>query len=215
MKFIAPTAVVEDGVQLGEGSRVHHFCHLMAGSSIGRDCSLGQGVHVASGVQVGDRVKIQNSVSLFSGVTVEDDVFLGPGVLTTNIKNPRSEISRKNQYLTTRIRRGATIGAGAILTPGVIVGRFAFVAAGAVVTHDVPDYCLVQGVPAERGGWMSRHGYRLSFSSGAIEICSGSGLRYEKDEDGQVRCLDLDEAAPLPSETAAKNKKISDSGGER
>lgn len=205
MIFIASTSVVEEGVLIGEGSRIFHFCHLMSGAKLGKECTLGQGVHIASGVEIGDRVKIQNHVSLFSGVVIEDDVFFGPNSLTTNIENPRAEISRREQYACTRVQRGASIGAGAVLMPGVTVGRFAFIAAGTIVTRDVDDYALVRGVPGRRVAWMSRHGHKLTFETATVECCAGSGLRYEKLRNGKVRCLDFDEQASLPVEFSKMN----------
>ena len=193
---IHESAYVDAGASVGEGTAVWHFSHVQSGARIGRDCSLGQNVNVGSGVVVGDRAKVQNNVSIYTGTTVEDDVFLGPSCVLTNVTNPRSEVARKTLYEPTLLRRGATVGANATVVCGVTLGRYSFVAAGAVVTRDVPDYALVAGTPARRVGWMSRHGHRLSFTDG-VATCPESGLRYALAGDS-VRGLDLDEDAPLP-----------------
>ncbi len=198
---IHPTACVDDGAVIGEGTTVWHFCHVDAGARIGRDGSLGQNVFVAGGVVVGDGVKIQNNVSLYAGTVVEDEVFLGPSCVLTNVSNPRSQVVRRALYEPTRLRRGATVGANATIVCGVTLGRYAFVAAGAVVTRDVPDYALVVGTPARFAGWMSRHGHRLALDAAGEGRCPESGLRYRL-ADGALRCLDLDEEAPLPPDLA-------------
>jgi UDP-2-acetamido-3-amino-2,3-dideoxy-glucuronate N-acetyltransferase len=173
----------------------------MGGATIGRGCSLGQNVNVDRGVVIGDNVKVQNNVSIYTGVTVEDDVFLGPSCVLTNVTNPRSQVKRHRLYETTLLRRGATIGANATVVCGITVGRYAFVAAGAVVARDVPDYALIVGVPGRQLGWISRHGHRLGATDCAeIMVCPESGFRYQQVEPGVVRCLDLDEEAPLPDE---------------
>src|SRR5262249_8187422 len=146
---------------IGEGTKIWHFCHIMAHSRIGARCILGQNVLVSSDVTVGDNVKIQNNVSLYTGVEIEDDVFLGPSCVFTNVSNPRSQIVRRDRYEKTLVKRGATIGANATIVCGTTIGQYAFIAAGTVVTKDVPDYALMMGVPARQVGWMSRHGYRL------------------------------------------------------
>ncbi|HYE59522.1 MAG TPA: acyltransferase, partial [Rhodothermales bacterium] len=176
-----------------------------------RGCVLGQNVNVADGVVIGDRVKIQNNVAVYTGVEVEDEVFLGPSCVLTNVTNPRSQVNRHALYETTRLRRGCTIGANATIVPGVTVGRYAFVAAGAVVTKDVLDYALVAGTPARAQGWMSRHGHRLRFGEAREATCPESRLRYQLEPDanggrGRVRCLDLDEDAPLPADIATGQK---------
>ncbi len=148
---------------------------------------------------IGSNVKIQNNVAVYGGCTVEDDVFLGPSCVLTNVTNPRSQVNRKSLYETTRIRRGATVGANATVVCGVTLGRYCFVAAGAVVTRDVPDYALIVGTPGRAQGWMSRHGHRLAFSADGLAACPESGLRYRLEE-GAVRCLDVDEESPLPSD---------------
>jgi UDP-2-acetamido-3-amino-2,3-dideoxy-glucuronate N-acetyltransferase len=197
--FAHETVVIDEGAMIGEGTKIWHFCHVMSGAKIGRRCNLGQNVFVASGVEIGDNVKIQNNVSVYTGVILEDDVFLGPSCVLTNVKNPRSEIVRRGLYERTLLRRGATVGANATVVCGTELGRYCFVAAGAVVTRDVPDYALVAGVPARRIGWMSRHGVRLPQpeADGSMR-CPESGLRYREVQPGVLRCLDLDEAAPRP-----------------
>jgi UDP-2-acetamido-3-amino-2,3-dideoxy-glucuronate N-acetyltransferase len=197
--FVHPTAVVDSPCEIGEGTKIWHFGHVMAGARIGRDCSFGQNCNVAGGVVIGDGVKVQNNVSIYTGTVIEDFVFLGPSCVLTNVTNPRSEVNRHALYEGTRLRRGCTIGANATVVCGVTVGRHAFVAAGAVVTRDVPDYALVLGVPARPVGWMSRHGLPLGEpDSEGIRSCPESGLRYREVEPGVLRCLDLDEDAPLP-----------------
>jgi UDP-2-acetamido-3-amino-2,3-dideoxy-glucuronate N-acetyltransferase len=191
---------VDDPADIGEGTRIWHFCHVSAPSKLGARCILGQNVFIAPHVTVGDNVKIQNNVSLYTGTDIEDDVFLGPSCVFTNISNPRSQIVRRHLYEKTLIRKGATIGANATIVCGGTVGRYAFVAAGAVVTRDVPDYALVMGVPARQVGWMSRHGHRLAGPDAqGLYRCPESGWRYQEVEPGVLRCLDLDEALPLPS----------------
>jgi len=210
--FIHETAVVDDPSVLGPGSSVWHFCHLMPGCRIGARCSFGQNCFVARGVVVGDGVKVQNNVSIYEGTEIEDDVFLGPSCVLTNVSNPRSQVRRRALYEPTRIRRGATVGANATIVCGVTLGRYAFVAAGAVVTRDVPDYGFVRGVPGRRVGWMSRHGHRLALESvGDEATCPESELRYALTGDG-VRCLDLDEDAPLPDALAVGDRPYRDFG---
>ena len=199
--FVHPTSVVDDGARIGDGTRIWHFCHVSAGAVIGERCSFGQNCFVAGGTSIGHNVKVQNNVSIYEGTVVEDDVFLGPSCVLTNVTNPRSQVLRRSLYETTRLRRGASIGANATVVCGTTVGRYAFVAAGAVVTKDVPDYALVTGVPARFAGWMSRHGHRLrSPDAEGILTCPESGLRYREEPMGQLRCLDVDEDAPLPPE---------------
>ena len=192
---IHESAYVDAGAEIGEGSAVWHFAHVQSGARIGRGCSFGQNVNVGADVVVGDRVKVQNNVSIYTGTTVEDDVFLGPSCVLTNVTNPRSQVARRALYEPTRLRRGATVGANATVVCGVTLGRYCFVAAGAVVTRDVPDYALVVGTPARRAGWMSRHGHRLDFRTpdggdtaepGAqgVAVCPESGLRYALSAEG-------------------------------
>lgn len=192
--MIHATATVDAGAILGEGTKVWHYVHVSAGARIGRDCVLGQNVYVGPGVVLGDRVRVQNNVSVYEGVELEDDVFCGPSCVFTNVRNPRAALSRHGRYDRTLVRRGATIGANATVICGGTIGRHAFVAAGAVVTAEaVPDYALMMGVPARRVGWVGRHGERLPPSL----VCPVSGLRYAEAEPGVLRCLDLDEDAPL------------------
>ncbi len=195
---IHPSACVDPDALIGGGTRIWHFCHVMAQARIGRDCSLGQNAHIASGAIVGDRVKIQNNVSVYAGTIVEDDVFLGPSCVLTNVTNPRSQVSRRALYEKTLLRRGCTIGANATVVCGITIGRYAFVAAGAVIASDVPDYGLVLGVPGRLHGWVSRHGHRMRPAADGLMTCPESGLRYREISPGVVRCLDVDEDAPLP-----------------
>jgi UDP-2-acetamido-3-amino-2,3-dideoxy-glucuronate N-acetyltransferase len=175
--MIHPTAIVDEGAELGAGTRVWHFAHVCAGARIGAGCSLGQGVYVGHAVTMGANVKIQNQVSVYDGVTLEDDVFCGPSMVFTNVLNPRSAVPRRAEYRPTLVKRGATLGANCTVVCGTTIGRFAFVGAGAVVSRDVPDFALVVGVPARRIGWVSRHGERLVFADGAA-ACPATGERY-------------------------------------
>ena len=174
---VHPSAVVDAGAQLGEGTRVWHFAHVCGGARIGAGCSLGQGVYVGNDVVIGRNVKIQNNVSVFDAVTLEDDVFCGPSMVFTNVRNPRSAVVRKHAYRPTRVKRGATLGANCTIVCGVTIGQYAFVGAGAVVSRDVPDFALVLGAPAKHAGWMSRHGERLTFVEG-LAACPATGERY-------------------------------------
>lgn len=193
-----PTSQVDAGADVGDGTRIWHFSHVSAGARIGSHCNLGQNTFFAPGSVLGDRVKVQNNVSVYGGVVIEDDVFLGPSCVLTNVTNPRSQINRKDCYESTRIRRGATIGANATIMCGITLGRYCFVAAGAVVTKDICDYALVKGVPAKQVGWMSRHGHVLKNDGSKIMTCPESGFRYQEDESGNLKCLDLPEDAGLP-----------------
>lgn len=197
-----PTAVIDEGAEIGPGCRIWHFSHVMRGAELGPGCNLGQNVVVSPGVRLGRNVKVQNNVSIYSGTTIEDDVFLGPSCVLTNVSNPRAQVSRRGLYERTTIRRGATIGANATVVCGTTLGRYCFVAAGAVVTRDVPDYGLVVGAPARRVGWMSRHGHRLALDASGVMVCPETKYRYREKPPGVVRCLDLDEDAPLPEELA-------------
>ena len=188
--FVHPSSYIDQPCEIGEGTRIWHFCHIMQGAKIGRNCSLGQNVMIASQVVIGDNVKIQNNVSVYTGVIVEDDVFLGPSCVFTNVINPRSQISRKSEYQRTLVKRGATIGANATIICGVVIGCYAFIGAGAVVRGDVPDYALMLGVPAKQKGWMSRHGHRLPApGADGVTRCPENGWRY-REEGGVLRCLD-------------------------
>lgn len=176
--YIHPSAVVDSPCSLGEGTHIWHFCHLMAGCVIGSNCQLGQNVMVAPGVVLGKGVKVQNNVSLYTGVVCEDDVFIGPSVVFTNVFNPRSAISRKDQYKPTVVRKGATIGANATVVCGIEIGHFAFVGAGAVVTREVKPYALVVGNPARQTGWMSEYGHKLEFDEVGVAVCPESKTSY-------------------------------------
>lgn len=177
------TAVIDAGAKIGVHTRIWHFSHVCAGAEIGADCTLGQNVFVANRVRIGNRVKIQNNVSVYDEVVLEDGVFCGPSSVFTNVNNPRAEISRRDEYLKTVVRRGATIGANATIVCGCTLGEYCFIGAGAVVTDDVPDYALMAGVPARRIGWVSRAGERL----GADMICPRDGSRYQESADGQLK----------------------------
>jgi UDP-2-acetamido-3-amino-2,3-dideoxy-glucuronate N-acetyltransferase len=205
--FIHETALVDKGAEIGAGAKIWHFSHIMKNAKLGEKCNLGQNVFIAEGVILGANVKIQNNVSIYTGTVIEDDVFLGPSCVLTNVTNPRSQIVRHSIYEKILIRRGATIGANATIVCGVELGCYCFISAGAVVTKDVPDYALMVGVPARQTGWMSRHGHHLAKPNDeGIMTCPESGYRYKEDESGALRCLDLDEDAPLPPDQAAGQK---------
>jgi UDP-2-acetamido-3-amino-2,3-dideoxy-glucuronate N-acetyltransferase len=178
MHYQHPTAIVDEGAQIGAGTKIWHFCHVMAGAQIGENCSLGQNVFVADGVVLGKNVKVQNNVSLYSGVICADDVFLGPSMVFTNVYNPRSAVVRKGEYRQTWVEKGVTIGANATILCGICLGAYAFIGAGAVVLKDVPPYALLVGNPARQIGWMSEYGERLEFDEQNIAVCPGSGERY-------------------------------------
>ncbi len=177
--FIHETAVVDAGAVIGSGTKIWHFAHLMSSCSIGSDCSIAQNVFVGSNVIIGNKVKVQNNVSIYTGVICEDEVFLGPSMVFTNVINPRSGVERKNEYLTTLVKRGATIGANATIICGVTIGSYAFIGAGAVVTKSVPDFALVTGNPAKQKGWMSEHGMKLIFNDSGFATCSATGNKYQ------------------------------------
>jgi len=201
--FKHESSYVDEGCTIGDGTKIWHFCHIQKGAGIGERCIFGQNCNVANDVVIGNNVKVQNNVSIYTGTTIEDDVFLGPSCVLTNVTNPRSQIVRHSLYERTLLRRGCSIGANATIVCGITVGRYAFVAAGAVVVRDVPDYALMVGVPARRAGWMSRHGLPLGNpDSEGLYRCPESGLKYREVEAGILRCLDLDEEAPLPAEMA-------------
>ncbi len=199
--FVHESSVVDDGAIIGEGTKVWHFSHIMKDVRIGKNCNFGQNVCVSSGVTIGSNVKVQNNVSIYAGTVVEDDVFLGPSCVLTNVTNPRSQVVRRGIYEKTTLRRGATVGANATIVCGIELGRYCFIAAGAVVAKDVPDYALMVGVGARQLGWISRHGIRLPEpDSEGVMVCAESGYRYKEIEPGVVRCLDLDEESPLPAD---------------
>src|SRR5262245_48978574 len=196
--FAHESSYIDDGAVIGDGTKIWHFCHVMPGAVIGARCNLGQNVVVMSGTRLGSNVKVQNNVSIYEGIELEDDVFCGPSCVFTNVTNPRSQILRHHLYEKTVLQRGTTVGANATIVCGSTIGRYAFIAAGAVVTKIVPDYALMMGVPARRVGWMSRHGHWLHESNQAGElVCPESKWRYREDEPGSLRCLDRDEAAAI------------------
>jgi UDP-2-acetamido-3-amino-2,3-dideoxy-glucuronate N-acetyltransferase len=205
--FVHETAVVDQPCEIGAGTKIWHFSHVMKGAKLGERCVVGQNVNVDGGVVVGNNVKIQNNVSLYTGVVIEDDVFLGPSCVLTNVTNPRSQVNRHSLYEKTTLRRGCTVGANATIVCGLTVGRYAFVGAGAVVTRDVPDYALVLGNPARQHGWMSRHGHRLGEpDADGVMRCPESGYRYTETTPGVLRCLDLGEDQPLPEDLKTGHK---------
>lgn len=175
------SSYVDDGVQIASGTQIWHFCHVMTGSRIGRDCRIGQNVVIGPRAILGDNVKIQNNVSVYEGVTLEDDVFCGPSMVFTNVVNPRAHVPRRDEFRPTLVRRGATLGANCTIVCGTTIGRFAFVAAGAVVTRDVKPYAVVAGVPARQIGWMSEHGERLDLpiEGSGVSAVDSTGRRYE------------------------------------
>jgi UDP-2-acetamido-3-amino-2,3-dideoxy-glucuronate N-acetyltransferase len=182
MAFYAhPTAIIDEGATIGEGSKIWHFSHVMPGAVIGKNCKLGQNVFVAKGVVLGNNVKVQNNVSIYEGVTCDDDVFLGPSMVFTNVNNPRSAVNRQGEYLKTHVGKGATIGANATIVCGHDIGEYAFIGAGSVVTKNVKPYALMVGNPARQIGWMSEQGERLVFTEGSA-TCAGSGVNYHLTE---------------------------------
>lgn len=176
--FSHETAIIDKGCIIGDGSKIWHFSHLMEGAKIGENCNIGQNVFIANDVVLGNNVKVQNNVSLYSGVQCEDDVFLGPSMVFTNVKNPRSAIVRKDEFQETIIRKGVTIGANATIICGTSIGKFAFVAAGAVITKNVVDYALMKGVPAKQDGWISEFGEKLEFEND-IATCKATKDQYK------------------------------------
>jgi UDP-2-acetamido-3-amino-2,3-dideoxy-glucuronate N-acetyltransferase len=177
--YAHPTAVIDEGCEIGDGSKIWHFSHIMPNCRIGEHCNIGQNVVISPEVVLGRNVKVQNNVSIYTGVQCEDDVFLGPSMVFTNVINPRSAINRKNQYAKTIVKQGASIGANATIVCGHDIGRFAFIGAGAVVTKNVPDYALVIGNPARQTGWMSEYGHKLKFDPQGIAVCEESHERYQ------------------------------------
>lgn len=192
--FVHESSYVDQPCDIGEGTKIWHFSHVMAGAVIGKGCNIGQNVLVAGGVRIGTNVKIQNNVALYTGLVLEDDVFCGPSCVFTNVINPRSHISKKHEYRSTVVRRGATIGANSTVICGVTVGRYAFIGAGSVVTDDVPDYALILGVPGRIQGWMCYCGVKLTFDAAAASLsaamCESCGRRYRKEH---ARVVDLSE----------------------
>ncbi len=176
--FAHPTAVIDEGCEIGEGTKIWHFSHIMPHCKIGEHCNIGQNVVISPDVVLGKNVKVQNNVSIYTGVICEDDVFLGPSMVFTNVINPRSAVNRKNQYSKTVVKKGATIGANATIVCGNDIGKFAFIGAGAGVTKYVPDYALVVGNPARQAGWMSEYGHKLKFDKNGAAVCEESSEKY-------------------------------------
>ena len=176
--FVHATAVIDEGVSIGQGTKIWHFAHLMKGCKLGANCNIGQNVFIGTDVVLGNNVKVQNNVSLYTGVSCDDDVFLGPSCVFTNIVNPRSAVVRRDQYLTTHIGKGATVGANATIICGHNIGAYAFIGAGAVVTQDILPYALVMGNPAKQTGWMSEHGHKLQFDDAGRAVCPEGGDTY-------------------------------------
>ncbi len=214
--FVHESAYVDRPCEIGKGTKIWHFAHIMKDCKIGERCNFGQNVLVSSGVVIGNNVKVQNNVAIYAGAIIEDDVFLGPSCVLTNVTNPRSQVVRHSLYEKTVFRKGTTVGANATIVCGIELGRYSFISAGAVVAKDVPDYALMMGVPARQVGWMSRHGIPLTKpNEDGVMVCAESGLKYKEVEPGVLRCLDIDEEQPLPPEMAVgkitydelKNKK--------
>lgn len=180
--YAHPTAVIDADCSIGEGTKIWHFSHIMSNCIIGKNCNLGQNVVISPGVELGQNVKVQNNVSIYTGVICEEDVFLGPSMVFTNVINPRSAVNRRDQYLKTRVKRGASIGANATIVCGNDIGAFAFIGAGAVVTKEVPDYALVVGNPARQTGWMSAYGHKLQFDKDGFAECPESGEHYKLED---------------------------------
>lgn len=177
--FVHPTAVIDENCQIGEGTKIWHFSHVMSNSTLGKGCNLGQNVVVSPEVTLGNNVKVQNNVSIYTGVTCEDDVFLGPSMVFTNVINPRSAINRRGQYAKTIVKKGASIGANATIVCGHNIGEYAFIGAGAVVTKDIPNFALVVGNPSKQIGWVGEYGHRLVFDDNGIAICHESKQEYK------------------------------------
>ncbi len=181
--FAHESAVIDEDVEIGSGTRIWHFSHIMTGSKIGENCNLGQNVVVSPDVILGNNVKVQNNVSIYTGVICEDDVFLGPSMVFTNVINPRSAVIRRDKYIKTVVEKGATIGANATIVCGNLIGKYAFIGAGAVVVREVLPYALVVGNPSKQIGWMSEYGQRLEFNNEGLAVCPESGEEYRLDED--------------------------------
>jgi UDP-2-acetamido-3-amino-2,3-dideoxy-glucuronate N-acetyltransferase len=185
--FAHETAIVDEGCDIGEGTKIWHFSHIMSNCSIGKGCNFGQNVVVSPGVVLGNNVKVQNNVSIYTGVTCDDDVFLGPSMVFTNVINPRSAVNRRDQYAKTHVGKGVSIGANATIVCGHDIGKFAFIGAGAVVTKNVPDYALLVGNPARQLGWMSEYGHRLTFDKLGLAVCPESAQVYRLENGLVVR----------------------------
>ena len=180
--YAHPTAVIDEGCEIGNGTKIWHFCHIMPNCKIGQNCNLGQNVVISPEVVLGNNVKVQNNVSIYTGVTCDDDVFLGPSCVFTNVINPRSAVNRKSEYAKTHVGKGATIGANATIVCGHDIGEYAFIGAGAVVTKNVPAYALLVGNPAKQIGWMSEYGHRLTFNTEGVAMCKEIGEKYQLKE---------------------------------
>lgn len=187
---VHPSAIIDEGAQIGQGSRIWHWAHVCGQAKIGENCSLGQNVFVGNKVSIGNNVKIQNNVSVYDNVTLEDDVFCGPSMVFTNVYNPRSAITRKDEYRNTLVKQGATLGANCTIVCGVTIGKYAFIGAGAVVNRDVPNYALMVGVPAKQIGWMSRYGEQLVFDEDGRAVCRQTGELYVF-QDQIAYCVDI------------------------
>ncbi|MEP7196299.1 MAG: acyltransferase [Saprospiraceae bacterium] len=177
--FVHPSAIIDEPCEIGDGTKIWHFSHIMSNCKIGKNCNLGQNVVISPGVILGSNVKVQNNVSIYTGVICEEDVFLGPSMVFTNVINPRSAVNRKNEYAQTIVHKGASIGANATIVCGNNIGQFAFIGAGAVVTKEVPAYALVIGNPARQTGWMSEYGHKLKFNNEGLATCEESGEQYQ------------------------------------
>lgn len=205
--FAHPTATVDEPCEIGAGTKIWHYSHVLKGAKIGERCIFGQNCQIADDVVIGNNVKVQNNVSIYAGTVIEDDAFLGPSCVLTNVTNPRSQVNRHALYEKTLIRRGATVGANATIVCGIELGRYCFIGAGAVVAKDVPDYALLVGNPARQIGWMSRHGQRLNHpDSEGVMRCPESGFRYKEVQPGVLCCLDLNEESPLPRQLSTGHK---------
>ena len=185
--FAHPSAIIDEGCEIGPGTKIWHFSHLMPGCKLGNNCNLGQNVVVSPGVVLGKNVKVQNNVSIYTGVICEDDVFLGPSMVFTNVINPRSAVNRKAEYARTHVGTGASIGANATVVCGHNIGKFSFIGAGAVVTKHIPDYALVVGNPSRQIGWMSEYGHRLEFDKQGQAVCKESGQKYKLENNSVTR----------------------------
>jgi UDP-2-acetamido-3-amino-2,3-dideoxy-glucuronate N-acetyltransferase len=187
--FAHETAVIDEGCTIGKGTKIWHFSHIMKDAVIGESCNIGQNVVVSPGVNLGNNVKVQNNVSIYTGVICEDDVFLGPSMVFTNIINPRSAVIRRDQYVTTTVRRGASIGANATVICGNEIGEYALIGAGAVITKNVRPYALVIGNPGRQTGWVSEYGHKLTFDDSGTALCPESGLKYRLTDEGVTRII--------------------------
>lgn len=185
--FAHPTAVIDEGCEIGEGTKIWHFSHIMSNCKLGKNCNLGQNVVISPDVVLGSNVKAQNNISIYTGVTCDDDVFLGPSMVFTNVINPRSAVNRKSEYAKTHVGKGASIGANATIVCGHDIGKYAFIGAGAVVTKHVPDYALVVGNPSRQIGWMSEYGHRLEFDKDGSATCKESGQKYKLENNAVKR----------------------------